>query len=91
MDRSPELAPEGAAAVLAQTVTVDTYPTSAGAFYGCNPMGIDGDESEGTAASYTIESDNVFYAWNSGTTVPPEGTLIICHAVGGRWVFRFDS
>jgi hypothetical protein len=91
MDRAPELPPEGAAAVLAQTTTVDTYPTTASAFYACKPVDIDGDESEGASATYTTETMNVFYAWNAGTTVPGERTTVICHAVGGRWVFRFDS
>jgi hypothetical protein len=81
----------GSAAVLAKTTTVETYPTTASAFYACLPQDIDGAEIEGAAASYVPQSNAVFYGWNAGTAVPPPGTPVVCHAVGGRWVFRYDS
>jgi hypothetical protein len=91
LDRETGRAPEGAAALLAQTSTVSTYPTTASAFFACLPMDIDGSETEGASATYVQESSTVFYAWNAGTQVPPVGTAIVCHAVGGRWVFRYDA
>jgi hypothetical protein len=90
-DRTQCLAPVAAAAVLAQTTTVSTYPTTASAFYACVPANINGNESEGASATYVQEDSMVFYAWNAGTQVPPAGTTIVCHAVGGRWVFRYDG
>ena len=72
-------------------VTVSTYPTTASAFFACLPTDIDGNEAEGASATYVQESSTVFYAWNAGTQVPPVGTAIVCHAVGGRWVFRYDA
>ena len=91
IDRTQGLATVGAAAVLAQTTTVSTYPTTASAFYACVPADIDGNESEGASATYVQEGSTVFYAWNAGTQIPPTGTTIVCHAVGGRWVFRYDG
>jgi hypothetical protein len=91
LDRATGRAPEGTAAVLAQTTTVSTYPTTASAFFACLPTDIDGSEAEGASATYVQESSMVFYAWNAGTQIPPAGTAIVCHAVGGRWVFRYDA
>jgi len=91
LDRQTGRAPEGAAALLAQTSTVTTYPMTASAFFACLPTDIDGGETEGASATYVQESPAVFYAWNAGTQVPPAGTTIVCHAVGGRWVFRYDA
>jgi hypothetical protein len=83
--------PDGSAAVLARTTTVTTYPTTAGAFYACLPQGIDGNETEGAAATYTAETSTPFFAWNAGTAIPPAQTVVVCHAVGGRFVFRYDG
>ncbi len=91
IDRTQGLAPVGAAAILAQTTTVSTYPTTASAFYVCVPADLDGNESEGASATYVQENSTAFYAWNAGTQVPPVSTAIVCHAVGGRWVFRYDG
>jgi hypothetical protein len=91
LDRTRDLAPIATAAILAQTTTVSSYPTTASSFYACVPMDLDGNESEGAPATYVQESSTVFYAWNAGTQIPPAGTAIVCHAVGGRWVFRYDE
>jgi hypothetical protein len=79
----------GSSAMLAQTTTVATYPTTAAAFYAVVPCGIDGAESEGSAATYVPRTGSVAYAFNLGTEVPPSGTMVVCHAVGGRWCFRY--
>src|SRR5262249_43968240 len=52
---------------------------------------INGPETEGSAASYVPASSTPSYAWNAGTGIPPLGTPLVCHAVGGRWVFRYDG
>jgi hypothetical protein len=85
------LPPDGSAAVLAKTTMVTTYPSTPGAFYACLPQEIDGNETEGGTATYTASSSTPFFAWNAGTAIPPQGTLLVCHAVGGRWVFRYDG
>jgi hypothetical protein len=81
----------GSAAVLGITTTVTSYPTTAAAFYAMLPQEVDGSETEGSAASYTASSSTPFYGYNAGTQVPPAGTPVVCHAVGGRWVFRYDG
>ena len=62
-----------------------------GAFYACVPLSIDGPEIEGATASFTTEGTRTMYALNVGTQVPPVGTIIIAHACGGRWTFRYDG
>jgi hypothetical protein len=81
----------GSAAMCAITTTVSTYPTSAGLFYACNPELIYGSELEGATPTFVPDTDTVVYALNLGTAIPPNGTLIVIHAVGGRWCFRYDG
>lgn len=81
----------GAAAMLVTTTTVDMYPTTAGAFYATSPTELDGDEVEGGSATPTVDATQTVFAWNAGSTVPPTGSKVIIEAVGGRWVFRWDS
>jgi hypothetical protein len=82
---------EGSLAQLLTTITVTTYPTAAGAFYAGNPTYVNGTETEGGIAGYSSDSTRVIYAYNLGTKIPPEGTLVVAHGVGGRWVFRYDG
>lgn len=86
-----EFEARGSSAMLAQTTTVKTYPTTAAAFYAVVPCDIDGAENEGAAVTYVRQTGSVAYALNVGTQVPPSGTTIVCHAVGGRWCFRYDG
>lgn len=80
------------AAILAQTTTVTTYPTTPSAFYAIILMEIDGEEQEGSTASYvTVTGAPTLYALNLGSQVPPPVTMVICHLVGGRYCFRFDG
>ncbi len=81
--------PNGSSAMLGQTTTVSTYPTTASAFYAVMFCDVDGSESEGAAATYVPRTSSVAYAFNLGTNIPPSGTMVVCHAVGGRWCFRY--
>lgn len=80
-----------AAGKLLTTTTVATYPTSAGAFYACNPTEVNGTETEGGAAAYVVDTTTIAYALNVGTEIPPNGTCVVAHLVGGRLVFRYDG
>ena len=92
LDQLPEEAGGGADAMLVQTFTETTYPTTASTEYACHPISeIDSDEAEGASVSFTADSSVTIYALNVGSTVPPSGTKVIAHAVGGRWAFRYDS
>jgi hypothetical protein len=82
---------DGTVAVLAQTQTVTSYPTVPASFYACVPLWIDGPETEGATASFTVDNGRTLYAFNIGTQVPPVGTTIIAHSCGGRWTFRYDG
>jgi hypothetical protein len=91
LDRAAAGDPYGSAALCCTTTTVDTYPTSAARFYGCNPNLIYGDETEGATPSFSADGATVLYALNLGTAIPPSGTTVVVHSVGGRWCFRYDG
>jgi len=91
VDRAAPIGPEGSLAQLLTTITVNVYPTTAATFYAGNPTYVNGTEAEGNAAAYSQDVSQVMYACNLGTQVPPEGTRVVAHAVGGRWVFRYDG
>jgi hypothetical protein len=79
------------AALIVVTTTVSVYPTSAAQFYACNPQIITGSETEGASPTYTTDTATTIYALNVGTQIPPNGTELVVHSVGGRWVFRYDG
>jgi hypothetical protein len=89
-DRTRQKQADYSAAMLGITAAIALYPTTASAFYGCVPSELDGAESEGAAAAY-VASGNTIVAYNLGSKVPPIGTPVICHSVGGRWCFRYDG
>jgi hypothetical protein len=91
VDRVVDSGGGGAAARLLTTTTVTAYPSVAGSFFACNPTELDGAETEGGAATFTVDATQVIYALNQGTQVPPNGTCIVAHAVGGKWNFRYDG
>jgi hypothetical protein len=91
VDQIPTAGDPGSKARLFTTTTVTTYPTSAAAFYAANPTEIDGTETEGGAASYTADTNQIVFILNVGTAIPPNGTRVLASAVGGRWTFRYDG
>ncbi len=91
LDRVAPFVASDTTALLVTTTTVAAYPTTAAAFYASNPTEIDGSEVEGASAAYTADATQVVYVLNVGTQVPPAGTVVVAHAVGGRWVFRYDG
>jgi hypothetical protein len=91
LDRVGPFFSDGSAALLVTTTTVTSYPSTAAVFFASNPTEIDGSEVEGGAASYAADPMQVVYVLNVGTQVPPVGTRVVAHNVGGRWVFRYDG
>jgi hypothetical protein len=91
VDRNVADGPHGAGALLVQTFTKTTYPVAAASFYAVHPVTVNGVETEGTAASYVVDTSTTYYAINEGTTIPPSGTNVLVSGVGGRWVFRYDA
>lgn len=82
----------GSDAMLVQTFTETTYPTSATAEFACNPIPqIDCDDTEGSTPSFGVDSSVTLYAANVGTVIPPSGTKVLASFVGGRLVFRYDG
>jgi hypothetical protein len=89
--RLPDGCSGATASRLLKTTTLNVYPAVAGRFYACNPVELDGTETEGGTATGTPDTTQVIYALNAGTTIPPSGTVVIASAVGGRWTFRYDA
>lgn len=80
---------EGGIAILVKTTTDTTYPTTAGAFYCCNPVEADGDEAEGDAATFAADTSRKLYAYNLGSEIPPAGTITVAVAQSGLWFFTY--
>jgi hypothetical protein len=91
LDRSSGDDSYGSAAMCAITTTVTRYPTTAGVFYACNPELLTGAETEGATPGFSADTSTIVYALNLGTAIPPNGTKIVIHSVGGRWGFRYDG
>lgn len=91
LDRSGAHSADGSVSILVRTTTVSSYPTSPSSFFACRPLNVDGAETEGAAASFTVESGRIIYAYNIGTVAPPSGAKIVITDCGGRWIFRYDG
>jgi hypothetical protein len=83
--------PDAGVSIVGITAAVSSYPAVAGSFYAIHPAEVDGDPTEGGAATYVDDTSSVFYAYNLGSGVPPQGTRVICHYSGGRWTFLFNT
>jgi hypothetical protein len=90
LDRSGDESPYCNAAAIVVTTTITTYPTSANAYYACNVLLVTGSVSEGATPTITTDTSTVIMAYNVGSTIPPNGTQLVVHSVGGRWTFRWD-
>jgi len=90
LDRSGDLDTYASSAAIVQTTTVMTYPTNAAGYYACAPQQLTGSIVEGGAATYSAYGSTL-YALNVGSQIPPVGTYLVVHSVGGRWAFRFDG
>jgi hypothetical protein len=87
LDANPYASP----ACVGVTTEISAYPTSTGSYFAFNPGTITSTETEGGAGAISADTTTVLYALNVGTSVPPEGTSLCIHSVGGRWVFRYDG
>jgi hypothetical protein len=91
IDRLPSNGRSCAGCLLVKTTMVTAYPTSAAAYYACNPCQISGVAQEGAAATYVPDTYTIVFCWNDGSQVPPQGTVAVAHAVGGRYVFEYSG
>jgi len=86
----PNILDVGSPCLVAQTIKLSIYPTSAQQFFACQPVALLGAELEGSQATFT-PNPSTFFALNLGGTVPPQGSNVIAAFVGNRWVFRYDA
>ena len=91
LDRADNNQAYGSAAMCCITTTVTTYPTTAGAFYACNPELLTGTEGENLAATFTPDTNTIVYVYNLGAAVIPVGTKIVAHSGSGRLATRYDG
>lgn len=90
VDRITPFSADGNAARLFVTTIESVYPTTPLSYFAVFSTDVGNPEVEGGAASYQ-NGLYIYYALNVGTQVPSPNTRVIAHAVGGRWVFRFDG
>jgi hypothetical protein len=88
--RSPSSESWGAPSLVAQTISLGSYPATAASFYACCPRTVFGPEIEGGAGTLSTQAGR-FFALNLGSTIPPTGTDLLVTFVGNRWVFRYDK
>lgn len=76
------------AAVLAQTVTVSSYPTGSGPkVIGVKAVTLSVAETEGATPTIAT-TGSAFYCLVLSTTLPAVGTNLLLEQVAGRWVAR---
>lgn len=75
-------------AVLVKTATKVTYPTAASSYYWCEIQKINSDTPAEGSAPTAVGTGRFIWAYNTGTTIPPSGTLRIAAPRGGRYVFN---
>jgi hypothetical protein len=61
-------------------------PTTTERVFLVNPVRLDGSESEGSAASATVDTTRTIPVVVVGSASPAAGDLLLAHASGGRWV-----
>jgi hypothetical protein len=88
--RGPSDQTSGPPCMVARTVSLGSYPTTATCFYACNPITVLGTEAEDGPSILTTEACTLF-ALNLGSTIPPAGTDILVTFVRHRWAFRYDG
>lgn len=77
--------------LLVQTSVVTTYPSTSGAYFAVQEVRPGGTETEGGAGSYTAATPKFYAAIFFGTTAPPQGTKLLVHLCGTRYVGRYDG
>jgi hypothetical protein len=74
--------------LLCVTAVFTTYPTTASAFFYVIPVALLGTQAEGSPGTTTPDPSG-FFAFNLGSTVPPNGTQVLVSRVPNRWVFPY--
>lgn len=90
IDRSPYGQSEGATLLVVKTVQETTYPAIAASTFACQVQTPGGPETEGALGSL-VATTAALYAFNLGSALPPQGTLLLATQVGDRWVIHYDG
>lgn len=76
--------------MLVRTVSGGSYPTADGRYYLCNPLKIDGSESENGTVSFSADT-SITIPVLMIRGVPPIDTNLVARSVGGRWVSEYKA
>lgn len=87
--RAEETGAAGSPSVIAATTTITTYPTTVNCFFGVIAQDVYGPEIEGGTGTLTTRA--AFFAYNTGSSLPPIGAKVLCTFVNSRWVFQYDG
>jgi hypothetical protein len=79
----------GPDSVLAKTKTVGTYPTTAGKFFACQTVKLQGTEAEGSTGVKEDLGDTFMAYLPVGAPVPVSGAEVVCTRVAHRWVIDY--
>lgn len=85
IDRAESPCDDGSAALL-----LSITQGAAGKVCQGNPVAVDAAEAEGSTPTFAADGSVLVSAVNLGTG-DPTGKYVICHATGGRLVFRYDA
>jgi hypothetical protein len=78
--------PAGVIGAVVRTVALETYPTTAQAWYGALIQELIGTVAEGTPPNFAQAPGGSILVANAGENIPPEGTLLVCIQINGKLV-----
>lgn len=81
-----ESASRGAPRFVGQVIDAGAIPDRVDRIFLVHPVRIDGGESEGGAASLSVDSSRAIPVVAVGSRPPELGDFVIAVSVGGRWV-----
>lgn len=90
LDRSLSGQADGTTVLVVKTIQESSYPTTASCSYACQVQTPGGAETEGAAGSLGATSATL-YAYNLGSSIPPQGTLLLATQIGDRWVIHYNG
>lgn len=91
LDRSQFAPPDSPGSILLKTTTDVTYPSGTNQIVICNPVLLDGDQSEGSTETPSADTTIKIPAVLVGGSPPAVGSYVVAHSVGGRWCIGSGS
>ena len=80
----------GSPTLVVRTKSLGSYPAAASRFFACEPITILGPEVEGSSGQ-AYPAGTTLFAYNLGSSIPAQASILIATFVAHRWVFRHDG